>query len=208
MSLKISKKKFIYLISPNKIPNSFCKNLKLVLKTGKVSFFQLRLKNYSQKKQIIIGKKIKNICKNNKVKFIINDNPLLSLKLDADGCHLGQKDMPIKKAQKILGKKIIGVTCHNSINLAKKAIKAKSSYIALGAFYSSKTKKTKYQASIKILNKVQKFTKMPIVAIGGINYDNYKNLLLNKANFLAISGYIWKNNKYKPIQAIEKLNEN
>ena len=63
MSLKISKKKFIYLISPNKIPYSFYKNLKLVLKNGKVSFFQLRLKNYSLKNKIIIGKKINYICK-------------------------------------------------------------------------------------------------------------------------------------------------
>jgi len=203
--LKINKNKFIYLISPNKIPNSFFSNLKLVLKTGKVSFFQLRLKSYSQNKKIIIGKKIKNICKKNNVKFIINDDPLLALKLDADGCHLGQKDMNIKAAKKILGKKIIGITCHNSMILAKKAIKAKADYIAFGAFNQSKTKKTKYVASVKILNKVKKFTKTPIVAIGGINAVNYKNLLLNNANFLAISGYIWKNKKYKPLQAIERL---
>ena len=205
MSLKISKKKFIYLISPNKISNSFYKNLKLVLKTGKVSFFQLRLKSYSQNKKMIIGKKIKNICEKHKVKFIINDEPLLALKLDADGCHLGQKDMNIKTAKKILGKKIIGITCHNSMNLAKKAIKAKADYIAFGAFNQSKTKKTKHVASVKILNKVSSFTKIPIVAIGGINAVNYKNLLLNNANFLAISSYIWKNKKYKPLQAIERL---
>jgi len=203
--LKINKKKFIYLISPNKIPNFFYNNLNLVLKTGKVSFFQLRLKSYSQNKKIIIGKKIKNICKKNKVKFIINDDPLLALKLNADGCHLGQKDMNINIAKKILGKKIIGITCHNSMNLAKKAIKAKADYIAFGAFNQSKTKKTKHVASVKILNKVKKFTKTPTVAIGGINADNYKNLLLNNANFLAISGYIWKNKKYKPLQAIERL---
>ncbi len=154
---------------------------------------------------MIIGKKIKNICKRNKVKFLINDDPLLALKLDADGCHLGQKDMNIKTAKKILGKKIIGVTCHNSTKLAKKAIKAKADYIAFGAFNQSKTKKTKYVASVKILNKVKKFTNTPIVAVGGINAVNYKNLLLNNANFLAISGYIWKNKKYKPIQAIERL---
>ena len=203
--MKINKKKFIYLISPNKIPNSFYKNLKLVLKTGKVSFFQLRLKNYSLKKKIIIGKKIKNICKKNKVKFIINDDPLLALKLNADGCHLGQKDMNINIAKKILGKKIIGITCHNSMNLAKKAIKAKADYIAFGAFNQSKTKKTKHFASVKILNKFKKYSKTPTVAIGGINAVNYKNLLLNNANFLAISGYIWKNKKYKPLQAIERL---
>jgi len=203
--LKISKKKFIYLISPNKINNSFYKNLKFVLKTGKISFFQLRLKSYSWDKKMIIGKEIKNICKKNKVKFIINDDPLLALKLDADGCHLGQKDMNIKIAKKILSKKIIGITCHNSIDLAKKAIKAKADYIAFGAFNQSKTKKTKYVASVKILNKVKKFTKTPTVAIGGINTINYKNLLLNNANFLAISGYIWKNKNYKPLQAVERL---
>ena len=156
-------------------------------------------------KKIILGEKIKNICKKHRVKFIINDDPLLAFKLNADGCHLGQKDMDIKIASKILGKKIIGITCHNSINLAKKAIKAKANYIAFGAFYQSKTKKTKYSSSIKILNQVKKFTKIPVVAIGGINDINYKNLLLNKANLLAISSYIWKNKKYKPLQAIESL---
>ena len=203
--MKINKKKFIYLISPNKISNIFYKNLKLVLRSRKVSFFQLRLKKYSNKDKIIIGKKIKNICRENKVKFIINDDPLLALKLNADGCHLGQKDVDIKTAKKILGRKIIGITCHNSINLAKKAIKEKASYIAFGAFYQSKTKKTKHSASIKILSKIKKITKTPVVAIGGINDINYKKLLLNKSNFLAISSYIWKNKKYKPKQAIEKL---
>ena len=203
--MKIDKKRFIYLISPNKITDTFYKNLKLVLKTGKIGLFQLRLKNYSRKKIITIGDKIKKICKKNRVKFIINDDPLLALKLNADGCHLGQKDMDIKIAKKLLGKKILGITCHNSIDLAKKAIKYKVSYIAFGAFYTSKTKKTKNVANIEILNKIKTFTKTPVVAIGGINSDNYKNLLLNNANFLAISGFIWKNKKYKPLQALKKL---
>ena len=205
MNLRINKKKFIYLISPNKITQYFYQNLKSVLKTGKVSFFQLRLKNYSLKQKITIGKKIKNICKENKVKFLINDDPLLALKLNADGCHLGQKDMDIEIAKKKIGKKIIGITCHNSINLAKKAIKAEASYIAFGAFFTTNTKKINHVASINILKKIKKFTKVPIVAIGGINSENYKKLLLNNANFLAISGYIWKNKKYKPLQAIKKL---
>ena len=65
----------------------------------------------------------------------------------------------------------------------------------------------KYSRS-KILNiskQVKKITKTPIVAIGGINSKNYKNLLLNKANFLAISGYIWNNKKHKPIDALKKI---
>ncbi len=205
MSLRINKKKFIYLISPNKIYKQFFRDLKILLETGKVSFFQLRLKKYSLNHKILIGKKTKNICKKNKVKFLVNDDPMLALKLGADGCHLGQKDMSIEKAKKIIGNQIIGITCHNSLKLVKEAIKAKASYLALGAFYTSKTKKTKYAANYRILNKVKKLTKTPIVAIGGINSQNYKNLLLNNANFLAISAYIWKNKKYKPLEALKKL---
>jgi len=138
-------------------------------------------------------------------KFLVNDDPILSKKLNADGCHLGQKDMRLSEAKRIIGNKIIGITCHNSINLAKAAIKEKADYIAFGAFYSTKTKKTKYKATTEILNKVKKLTRVPIVAIGGINISNYKKLLLNNANLLAISGYVWNNKKYKPLETIEKL---
>ena len=203
--MRISKKKFIYLISPNKIYPQFYYDLNEVLKIGKVGFFQLRLKKYSLQQKIIIGKKINQICKKNNVKFIVNDDPKLSKKLNADGCHLGQKDMNIAEARKIIGNKIIGITCHNSINLAKAAIKGKADYIAFGAFFSTKTKKVKYRASTKILDKVKKLTRIPIVAIGGVEINNYKKLLLNNANLLAISGYVWKNKKYKPFETIEKI---
>ena len=153
----------------------------------------------------MIGQKIKKICKKNKVKFLINDDPILAKRLGADGCHLGQKDMELSEARKIIHKKIIGITCHNSIKLAKFAIKNNADYIAFGAFNFSKTKKIRYKASINLLKRAKKITKTPIVAIGGINSENYKKLLLNKANFLAISGYIWNNKKIKPIEAIKKL---
>jgi len=198
--------KFIYLISPNKIKNNdFYIELDQVLKSKKVSFFQLRLKKEKKREKISIGKKIRKICKKYKVKFLINDDPILAKKLNADGCHLGQKDMNILKARKVLKNKIIGITCHNSIKLAKKAIKDGADYLAFGAFYSSKTKKIKYKTNLRILNLAKKITNTPIVAIGGIKINNYKKLLLNKANFLAISGYIWNNNKYKPLEAIKKL---
>tara|TARA_B100001741_G_scaffold200405_1_gene165397 strand:+ start:1760 stop:2380 length:621 start_codon:yes stop_codon:yes gene_type:complete len=200
-----SKKKFIYLISPIHIKSNFYKDLREVLSLNKTEFFQLRLKNVSSKKKILIGKKIKKICKFFKVKFLVNDDPMVAKKVNADGCHLGQKDMNILKARKIIGKKIIGITCHNSIKLAKVAIKNQADYIAFGAFNSSKTKKVKFKANIKLINKAKKLIKIPIVAIGGINDKNYNKLLLNKVNFLAISGYIWNNKKLKPIDAIKKL---
>ena len=203
--MRFNKRKFIYLISPLKIDNTFYQNLRYVLKQKKVSFFQLRLKKEKFKKKLIIGKKIKKICKKFKVKFLINDDVYLAKKLNADGCHLGQNDMNINKARELIGNKIIGITCHNSIKLAKVALENKADYLAFGAFYSTKTKKTKYKPSLDILKKARKLTKIPIVAIGGINSKNYKKLLLNKANLLAISGYIWKNKKFKPFEAIKKL---
>ena len=203
--MKFNKKKFVYLISPLEINRYFYSDLISVLKQKKVSFFQLRLKKKSFQKKLIIGRKIKKICKKLNVKFLINDDVFLAQKLNADGCHLGQKDMKILNARKLIGNKIIGITCHNSIRLVRLAIKEKADYLALGAFYPSKTKKVKYKASISFLKKVRKLTKIPIVAIGGITSNNYKKLLLNKANFLAISGYIWKNKKQKPIKAIKNL---
>tara|TARA_B100000401_G_scaffold203021_1_gene136901 strand:- start:251 stop:865 length:615 start_codon:yes stop_codon:yes gene_type:complete len=203
--LKFNKNKFIYIVSPLKIYKSFLSDLIKILKFQKVSFFQLRLKKKSFKEKLIIGKKIKKICKKFNVKFLINDDVYLAKKLNADGCHLGQKDMNISDARKLIGNKIIGITCHNSIKLAKIGIKNGADYLAFGAFNSSKTKKTNFKASINLLKTASKITKTPIVAIGGINSKNYKKLLLNKANFLAISGYIWKNKKLKPIEAIKKL---
>ena len=199
-------KKFIYLISPNKIKNNkFYSDLIFVFKSKKISFFQLRLKKESSKKIIKIGKKIKKICKKYNVNFIINDDPILAKKLNADGCHLGQKDMKINFARKILKKKIIGITCHNSIKLPNNAIKNNASYIAFGSFFKSKLKQNAIKANLNILKWAKKKVKKPIVAIGGINSNNYQKLLLNKASFLAISSYIWKNKKLKPIEALISL---
>lgn len=203
--MKIKKNKFLYLISPNKIFKSFYIDLKKVLKSDKVAFFQLRLKKESFNNKIKIAKKIKKICKDFKVKFLINDDPKLANQINADGCHLGQNDMAINDARKLLKKKIIGVTCHNSMRLAKIAIKNNADYLAFGAFNISKTKKVKFRANVEIIKRLKKLSDIPIVAIGGINNVNYKKLLLNKADFLAISGYIWNNKKFKPTEAIKLL---
>ena len=203
--MKIKKNKFLYLISPNKIFKSFYIDLKKVLKSDKVAFFQLRLKKESFENKIKIAKKIKKICKDFKVKFLINDDPKLANQINADGCHLGQNDMAINDARKLLKKKIIGVTCHNSMRLAKIAIKNNADYLAFGAFNISKTKKVKFRADVEIIKRLKKLSDIPIVAIGGINNVNYKKLLLNKADFLAISGYVWNNKKLKPLEAIKLL---
>ena len=200
-------KRYIYLISPQKIRGArFYKELSEVLKTKRVKYFQLRLKKTSNSNLIKISKKIKKITKKNKVKFIINDKPLVAKQADADGCHLGQKDMNFRNSRKILGKnKIIGVTCHNSKKLAIIAKKNGADYLAFGAFFKSSTKKTAFKANLEILRWARKKINMPTVAIGGINSSNYKKILLNRANFIACSNYIWKNKKLDSVSAIKKF---
>ena len=200
--MRVSKKRFIYLISPNKINKSFYNNLKVVLKSNLVSFFQLRLKQYSLIERKEIGIKIKKICKKYKVKLIVNDDPNLAKEISADGCHLGQSDMNIQRARKILRKKIIGITCHNSKKLIKQAVKDGANYIAIGAFFKSKTKKVNYIAKPSLISWAKRFTKLPVVIIGGITDKNFRKLLLHKPDFLAISGGIWDK---KPAKAIKKF---
>ncbi len=199
-------KRYIYLISPIKIKDKdFLVDLEKIFKTKKIAFFQLRLKKETPKKIIALGKKIRKLCRKYGVKLIINDFPKLTKIIDADGCHIGQSDMSLIDARKMLKNKIIGVTCHNSKRLIKKASAEGADYIAIGAFYQSITKKVRYKAKIKLLNEAKSITKIPIVAIGGIKFSNYKKLLLNNAHFLAISSYIWNNKKLNPIEALGRL---
>ena len=200
-------KRYIYLLSPQNISGiKFYNTLDKVLKTNKVKYFQLRLKKKTNLNLIKIAKKVKKIKKKNKVKLLINDSPIVAKAVNADGCHIGQKDTNFFKCTKILGKKkIIGITCHNSKRLALKAKERGASYVAFGSFFKSYTKKTAYKANLDILRWAKKKINMPTVAIGGINSSNYKKILYNGANFIACSNYVWNNKKLDPVAAIKKF---
>ena len=201
----ISLKRLIYLISPNKIYKNFYHDLAKVLRSKKVKFFQLRLKKTPRNSIIKIGKKIKKITKKYGVKLIINDNADIAKKIDADGCHIGQLDGSALNVRKFLENKIIGITCHNSINLAKIANKNDVEYIAFGSFYVSKLKPKAKKANLKVLRWAKINIRKPIVAIGGITNKNYKKLIKAGANYIAISSFIWDNPALKPEQAIRKF---
>jgi len=200
-------KRYIYLISPQSIRGvKFYEKLSQILKTNKIKYFQLRIKKISTPNLFKISKKIKKITKKNNVIFLINDRPSIAKSVNADGCHIGQKDTNFINSRKILGKnKIIGVTCHNSKKLALKAKKNGADYIAFGAFFKSSTKKSAFKANLEILRWAKKKINMPTVAVGGINSSNYKKILSNGANFIACSGYVWNNKKLDPVSAINKF---
>jgi thiamine-phosphate pyrophosphorylase len=102
-------KTLVYLISPNKIYPKFYIQLNKVLASKKVSFFQLRLKNKSSNKIVKIAKKVRVITQKYNVKLIINDNSAIAKKINADGCHLGQKDESIESARKNIKKRLLAL---------------------------------------------------------------------------------------------------
>ena len=195
-------KRFVYLISPNKIGKNFYQDLDKVLSFNNVKFFQLRLKKVKINKLLLI---IKKITTKHKVKFIINDYFSLASKIKADGCHMGQVDGSFKIARKKLKKKIFGITCHNSKILANNAIENKADYISFGSFFKSRLKPGAKKANLHILKWSKKNIKKPVVVIGGINNTNYKKLMRTGAKYIALSSFIWDNPKLKPEQAIKKF---
>ena len=201
----IQLKRIIYLISPLKLNKNFYKDLNKVLSFKNVKFFQLRLKNIRVNNLIKIAAKIKKITSKHKVRFILNDSFILANRINADGCHMGQLDGSFKVARKKLKRKILGITCHSSKNLAKKAIKSKADYIAFGSFFKSKLKPNAKKAHLHVLKWSKKNVKVPVVVIGGINNLNYKILLNAGAKYIAISSFIWDNPTLKPEIAIRKF---
>ena len=205
VSSLIPLKRFVYIISPEKINKNFYNSLDKVLSYGNVEFFQLRLKKIRKNSILKIVIKIKKITHKHKVKFIINDDYILASKIKTDGCHLGQLDGSIKAARNILKKKILGITCHGSKTLAKNALKNKADYLAFGSFFKSKLKPNAKKTNFSILKWAKQNIKKPIVVIGGINNLNYKKLIKSGAKYIAISSFIWDNPKLKPELAIRKF---
>ncbi len=141
-----------------------------------VTMVQLREKNIDNNEFIELGKRVKNITDRHNIPFVINDNIEVAKELDADGVHIGQDDIDVKKAREILGKeKIIGVSVSN-LSEAKKAEEDGGDYLGVGAMFLTNSKDDATNVSIEELKNIVKNTGIPIVAIGGINKDNIVEL--------------------------------
>jgi len=182
----------IYLISDSKnlaIDDLLDKTEK-ILDVG-ISLFQFRDKNskYEIKKSTAL--KLQTLCKKYNTLFIINDDVVLAKEISADGVHLGRDDMDIDMARKILGDKIIGVSCYNNLEDAITAEIMGADYIALGSFFNSPTKPEARKIAIDLLPITKSKLNIPVVAIGGITPENGKQLVDNKVDFLAIISGIY-----------------
>ena len=198
----------IYLISPPSFDlKTFLPRLESVLKTGLVPVFQLRLKDYAKSEIIKISHEIKKICAQNNCLFILNDHLEIALEVGADGVHLGDEDGSIFEARKKSPQNfIIGSSCYNSRHLAMEAGEQGANYIAFGAFFETKTKVTKAKAEPEILEWASEILNLPIVAIGGIDDKNSKQLTKAGADFVAVISYVW-NHPLGEVIAIKSLHE-
>lgn len=174
---------------------------------GGITCFQFREKGKNAKtgkEKLKLGQKLRNICRNHHIPFIVNDDIQLAIELDADGVHVGQGDMSVNEIRKIVPDDyIIGLSTSN-IKEAKEAELLKVDYIGVGAIFSTKTKADATEPmGIAGLKAIRQATSLPIVGISGINQDNAHEIIQAGADGVAVVSAI--SQAKNPEQAANKL---
>ena len=158
---------------------------------GGVRVLQYRDKSSDRAQRMDEALVLLHLCRQRGVPLIINDDIELALATGADGVHVGQSDVPLAVARARLGPEaIIGVTCHDSLELAAIAAAGGASYLAFGAMYPSSTKPKARHATLATLTAAQDFG-LPVVAIGGITTDNAAPLIVAGADNIAVISDLW-----------------
>ena len=162
---------------------------------GGAEFIQIREKYLSSNEFFQAAGESMKIAGNSKVKIIINDRLDIALAVNADGVHLGQNDIPPARAREILGEnKIIGFSTHNQEQILQ-ALNYPVDYLAIGPVFSTQTKENadKTVGLEGVLQASKLTSDLPLVAIGGINLANYREVLAAGADSAAIISGILKN---------------
>jgi thiamine-phosphate pyrophosphorylase len=184
----------LYLITPPVLgdPEAFAGVLRGALEGGDVGAVQLRLKDAPDDSVAAAVEALLPVTTRRDVALILNDRPDLAARLGCDGVHIGQSDGPYEAARRAVGAgRIVGVTCHDSRDLAMAAAEAGADYVAFGAFFPTATKETVHRPDLEILEIWQETMLTPCVAIGGITVENCRPLVTAGADFLAVSAGVW-----------------
>ncbi len=164
---------------------------------GGATIIQLREKDITDEEFIEIAFRVKKVCNEYKIPFIINDNLNVMLAVDADGIHVGQSDIEASFIRSKIGKdKILGVSCQTAIE-AIKAEEAGADYLGVGSIFNTSTKKDALEVSVKTLRDICDKTRIPVIAIGGINLNNIKELKNTMIDGVAVISAIFKQNNIK-----------
>lgn len=203
----------IYLLTPPSLNDveSFAKTLEAVLAAAPIACLQVRLKDMEAADIIAACEILIPLCHQYDTLVIMNDSPELATQTGADGVHLGQQDlvdlgdMNINLAKSMLSEDaIIGITCHNSKELAFKAGSDGADYVAFGAMFESPTKPDAVRAELETLTWWREAIEIPSVAIGGITVDNAALVIDAGADYICLSSGVW-DHADGPVKAVQKL---
>ena len=154
-----------------------------------VDVIQLREKNLSLREKFQLGKQIKKLCSRHNITFIVNDRIDLAQALDADGVHLGQSDLPLRSARRILGPdKIIGLSAWSSQEITAAETDG-ADYLGVGAIFETGSKQlnsAKNGIGLKRLAEIRKKTELPLIAIGGLNKENASEVIKSGADCISV----------------------
>ena len=184
----------LYLITPPAIPDpaAFAVTLGEALDAGDVAALQIRLKDVDDAAILAAVATLAPVARARGVAVILNDRPDLAARSGCDGVHVGQSDASYAEARRIMGPEaMIGVTCHDSRELAMEAAEAGADYVAFGAFFPTGTKATTHRPDMEILGIWQETVETACVAIGGITPANAPDLARAGADFVAVSSAVW-----------------
>lgn len=183
----------LYLVTPTTADPGFADTLAQALDAGDVAAVQLRLKEADDDAWRRAIDALRPVAQSRGVAFLLNDRADLVAATGCDGAHVGQTDMAAPEARKLLGADLtLGVTCHDSRDLAMEAGEAGADYVAFGAFFPTTTKKAPTRADPALLAWWAELMELPCVAIGGITAANCAPLVQASASFLAVMGAVWQ----------------
>ncbi len=184
----------LYIVTPPRLdPPRFSDLLAAALDAGDVAAVQLRLKGADDEAWRRAVDTLRPVAQARDVAFLLNDRADLVRETGCDGAHVGQDDMPARQARALLGPDLmLGVTCHDSRDLAMRAGEDGADYVAFGAFYPSGSKQAQYRAEVDIVRWWSELMEVPCCAIGGITAGNCAPLVRAGADFLAVIGAVWE----------------
>lgn len=198
----------LYVISPERfVLSEFIPQVEQAFEGGDIGAFQLRLKGVAEADVRACAKALHPVVARHGAAFILNDYPKIAADIGADGVHLGEDDMPVAQARKIVGPEmIIGASCHASRHRAMEAGEDGADYVSFGAFRHTETKAPHERPDPEILAWWSTYTVLPCVAIGGIKAHNLAPLVRAGADFIALVTAVW-NHPAGPKAAVAELND-
>ena len=153
---------------------------------GGVRAVQLREKDLGAAELLPLAMELRDLTRRFAARLLINDRIDVALAVDADGVHLGQEDLPLQEARRIMGNCIIGISTHN-ITQAVEAEAGGADYIGFGPIFHTKTKDAGSPKGVDIIRTIQQNVSIPVVAIGGILLENVSDVLQTGADAVAVA---------------------